>query len=114
MLLRISKVRQKGGDFAIIVATVTRITENISLEGLMPGVYPVLSIKLYSYVFTAMLNINWSHGKSKHQGISWGVMINREELVSLIPASHLSPGNVFGQGCYCCKMTKCQTASPEV
>lgn len=56
MSLRIPKARQKGGDFAAIVANmaVTRIIDNISLEGLLPGVFPVLSITLYVFMFSQL------------------------------------------------------------
>lgn len=110
MLLRIPKVRHKEEDFDVIVAkiAVTRIIENISLEGLLLGVFPALSVTLYE----VLLNISLSRDKSKHQGIFWGLITNREELISLIPDSDLSPGNILGQGCYYCKRIKSQTASP--
>lgn len=56
MLLKIPKARQKGGDFAVIVTkmSVTGITKNISLEGLLPVVFPVLSITLYGFMFSQL------------------------------------------------------------
>lgn len=56
MLLRIPKVTQKGRDFFVIIAqvAVSRVTENTSLEGLLPGVFPALSITLYGFMFSQL------------------------------------------------------------
>lgn len=56
MSLRIPKVTQKGGDFVVIIAQVAvpRVTENTSLEGLLPGVFPALSITLYGFMFSQL------------------------------------------------------------
>lgn len=61
MLLKIPKAKQEGGDFVVIEArmVVTTITEKISLDGHLPGVYPNLSSMLHGFMcFTAMLYIS--------------------------------------------------------
>lgn len=56
MLLGIPNRRQEGGGFAVIAAkvAVTKPTGNISLEGLLPGIFPVLSIELYGFMFSQL------------------------------------------------------------
>lgn len=99
MLLRIPNRRQKGGGFAVIAIViaikmvVTISTENISLEEFLPGVFPILSPELYGLIFSQLCWV--STGAMRNQSTSEfpGTEYQKEELILLIPASLVSPGN---------------------